>query len=84
MKMRSEGWRDMSPQERYEEADNRMRHLTDRRAQLRRRHAPQDWIAHYDEELARAIRDRRYAQQEAMDAADAERRQAYEAADYGA
>lgn len=71
----------MDAQDRFDEADKRMRRLTDRRAYLAQRNAPQDWIAHYDEALAHAIRERRHYEDEANDMADEARRREYERLD---
>lgn len=82
--MRNRGWIDMDPQDRFDEADKRMRRLTDRRAYLTQRNAPQDWIAHYDEALVHAINERSRYEESANDMADAQRRHEYERLDiYG-
>ncbi len=82
--MRNNGWIDMDPQDRFDEADKRIRRMIDRRAYLTKREAPQDWIAHYDEALVYAINERNRWQDEANDMANAQRRREYERLDiYG-
>ena len=82
--MRNRGWIDMDAEDRFDEADKRMMRLTDRRAYLTQRSAPQDWIAHYDEALMHAINERNHWEGEAQDMAEARRRKEYERMDmYG-
>lgn len=82
--MRNRGWIDMDAQDRFDEADKRMMRLVDRRAEMVKRNAPQDWIAHYDEAIMHANNERRHFADEANDIADAKRRREYERMDiYG-
>lgn len=81
--MRNKGWTD-DPVIRFEEADKRMIHLVNRRAELVKRNAPQDWLDEYDIMIADAIRDHGDWEGAAQDAMDARRRREYERMDiYG-
>ena len=71
----------MDAQDRFDEADNRMRRLIDRKVYLQGRKAPEDWLSQYDEMLAYAVNERRYFESEANDMADAARRREYEIRD---
>lgn len=82
--MRNRGWDDMDAEDRFDEADKRMMRLTDRRAYLAGRTVPQDWLEEYDIALMHAIRERARFEPEALDIAEARRRQEYERMDiYG-
>lgn len=79
--MKNRGWTNMDAQDRFDEADKRMRRLIDRKVYLQGRKAPEDWLDQYDEMLAYAVNERRYFESEANDMADAERRREYEKRD---
>lgn len=79
--MKNRGWTNMDAQDRFDEADKRMRRLIDRKAYLQSRKAPQDWLNQYDEMLVYAVRERGHFESEANDMADAQRRREYERRD---
>jgi len=79
--MKNMGWMNMDAQDRFDEANKRMRRMVDRKAYLKSRQAPQDWLDQYDEMLVYAINERRNFESEANDMADAARRREYERKD---
>lgn len=76
------GWQRMSALEEYEETRKRMNRMMLRRAYLAQRGAPQAWLDDYDEQLAYDANKCKRLEPEIQDAFDAERRKAYEEADY--
>lgn len=83
--MRNRGWKDMDDEDRFNEADKRMKHMVERKAELIKRNPPQDWMDSYDEAIAHAYNERRHYESEASDIIEERRRKEYERMDlYGA
>lgn len=83
MARKDNGWRDMTPQDRYDEASRKVMRLEQRRDELKRRGAPQRMIERYDADINSAKDERQLWGLVAQDSADEEMRREYERLDLG-
>lgn len=83
MARNDDGWRDMAPQDRYDEASRKVMRLEHRRDELKQRGAPQRMIERYDADINSAKDERQLWGLVAQDSADEEMRREYERLDMG-
>ena len=83
MARKDNGWRDMTPQDRYDEASRKVMRLEQRREQLKQRGAPQRMIERYDVDINSAKDERQLWGLVAQDCADAQMRREQEMLDMG-
>ena len=83
MARKDDGWRDMTAQDRYDEASRKVMRLEQRRDELKRRGAPQRMIERYDADINSAKDERQLWGLVAQDSADEEMRREYERLDMG-
>lgn len=83
MARNDDGWRDMTPQDRYDEASRKVMRLEQRREQLKQRGAPQRMIERYDADINSAKDERQLWGLVAQDSADEQMRREYERLDMG-
>lgn len=83
MARKDDGWRDMTPQDRYDEASRKVARLEQRRDELKRRGAPRRMIERYDADINSAKDERQLWALVAQDSADEQRRNEYERLDMG-
>ena len=79
----ADGWRDMTAQDRYDEASRKVARLEERRKELKRRGAPRQMLARYDADINSAKDERQLWGLVAKDRADAQIRHEYERLDMG-
>lgn len=83
MARKDDGWRDMTAQDRYDEASRKVARLEKRREELKRRGAPAQMLARYDADINSAKDERQLWGLEAQDRADAQMRREQEILDMG-
>ena len=83
MARKDDGWRDMTPQDRYDEASRKVLRLELRRDELKRRGAPRRMIERYDADINSAKDERQLWGLVAQDSADEQMRNEYERLDMG-
>lgn len=83
MARKDDGWRDMTPQDRYDEASRKVARLEQRRDELKRRGAPRRMIERYDADINSAKNERQFWGLVAQDSADEQMRNEYERLDMG-
>ena len=83
MARKDDGWRDMTAQDRYDEASRKVARLEERRAELKRRGAPRQMLARYDADINSAKDERQLLGLVAKDRADEQIRHEYERLDMG-
>lgn len=83
MARKDDGWRDMTPQDRYDEASRKVMRLEQRRDELKRRGAPRRMIERYDADINSAKDERQLWGLVAQDSADEQLRNEYERLDMG-
>lgn len=83
MARKDDGWRDMTPQDRYDEAIRKVARLEKRREELMRRGAPAQMLARYDADINSAKDERQLRGLEAQDRADDKLRRKHEMLDMG-
>ena len=83
MARKDNGWRDMTAQDRYDEASRKVARLEKRRDELKRRGAPVQMLARYDADINSTKDERQLWGLEAQDCADAQMRHEYERIDMG-
>lgn len=83
MARKNNGWRDMTAQDRYDEANRKVLRLEQRRDELKRRGAPKRMIDRYDADINSAKDERQLWGIVAQDSADDEMRREYERLDLG-
>lgn len=83
MARKDNGWRDMTPQDRYDEASRKVMRLEQRRDELKRRGAPQKMIERYDADINSAKDERQLWGLVAHDRADEQMRRKHEMLDMG-
>lgn len=83
MARKDDGWRDMTAQDRYDEASRKVARLEKRREELKRRGAPVQMLARYDADINSAKDERQLWGLVAQDCADAQMRHEYERIDMG-
>ena len=83
MARKDDGWRDMTAQDRYDEASRKVARLEKRRDELKRRGAPVQMLARYDADINSAKDERQLWGLEAQDCADAQMRREQEMLDMG-
>lgn len=83
MARKDDGWRDMTPQDRYDEASRKVMRLEQRRDELKQRGAPQRMIERYDADINSAKDERQLWGLVAQDSADDKLRHEYERLDMG-
>ena len=83
MARKNDGWRDMTAQERYDEASRKVARLEERRDELKRRGAPVQMLARYDADINSAKDERQLWGLVAQDRADEQMRHEYERLDMG-
>ena len=83
MARKDDGWRNMTAQDRYDEASRKVARLEERRDELKRRGAPVQMLARYDADINSAKDERQLWGLVAQDCADAQRRHEYERLDMG-
>lgn len=83
MARKDNGWRDMTPQDRYDEASRKVMRLEQRRDELKRRGAPRQMVERYDADINSAKDERQLWGLVAQDSADEVMRREYERLDLG-
>ena len=83
MARKDDGWRDVTPQDRYDEASRKVMRLEQRRDELKQRGAPQRMIERYDADINSAKDERQLWGLVAQDSADDKLRHEYERLDMG-
>ena len=83
MARKDNGWRDMTPQDRYDEAIRKVMRLEQRRDELKMRGAPRRMIERYDADINSAKDERQLWGLVAQDSADEVMRREYERLDLG-
>ena len=83
MARKNDGWRDMTAQDRYDEASRKVARLEKRRDDLKRRGASREMLARYDSDINSAKDERQLWWLEAQDRADAQMRREQEMLDMG-
>lgn len=83
MARKDDGWRDMTAQDRYDEASRKVARLEKRRDDLKRRGAPVQMLARYDADINSAKDERQLWGLVAQDSADEQMRREYERLDMG-
>lgn len=83
MARKDDGWRDMTAQDRYDEASRKVARLEKRRDDLKRRGAPVQMLARYDADINSAKDERQLWGLVAQDRADEQMRREYERLDMG-
>ena len=83
MARKDDGWRDMTAQDRYDEAIRKVARLETRRDELMRRGAPAQMLARYDADINSAKDERQLWGLVAQDCADAQMRSEQEMLDMG-
>ena len=83
MARKDDGWRDMTAQDRYDEASRKVARLEERRNELKRRGAPRQMLARYDADINNAKDERLLWEIVAQDRADDDMRRDYERLDMG-
>lgn len=83
MAHKSDGWRDMTAQDRYDEASRKVARLEARRDELKRRGAPAQMLARYDADINSAKDERQLWGLVAQDRADEQMRLKHEMLDMG-
>ena len=83
MARKDDGWRDMTAQDRYDEASRKVARLEKRREELKRRGASVQMLARYDADINSAKDERQLWGLEAQDCADAQMRREQEMLDMG-
>ena len=83
MARKDDGWRNMTAQDRYDEASRKVARLEERRDELKRRGAPVQMLARYDADINSAKDERQLWGLVAQDCADAQMRHEYELLDMG-
>ena len=83
MARKDDGWRDMTAQDRYEDASRKVARLEKRRDELKRRGAPVQMLARYDADINSAKNERQLWGLVAQDRADDKLRHEYERIDIG-
>ena len=83
MARKNDGWRDMTAQDRYDEASRKVARLEKRREELKRRGAPVQMLARYDADINSAKDERQLWGLVAQDRADDNLRREYERLDMG-
>ena len=83
MARKDDGWRDMTAQDRYDEASRKVARLEKRRDELKRRGSPVQMLARYDADINSAKDERQLWGLEAQDCADAQMRREQEMLDMG-
>lgn len=83
MARKNDGWRDMTAQDRYDEAIRKVARLEKRRDELKRRGAPAQMLARYDADINSAKDERQFWGLEAQDRADDKLRREHEMLDMG-
>lgn len=78
MARKDDGWRDMTAQDRYDEASRKVARLEKRRDELKRRGAPGHILARYDADINSAKDERQLWGLVAQDRADDKLRHEYE------
>ena len=83
MARKDDGWRDMTAQDRYDEASRKVARLEKRREELKRRGASREMLPRYDADINSAKDERQLWGLEAQDRADAQMRREQEMLDMG-
>ena len=83
MARKDDGWRNMTAQDRYDEASRKVARLEERRDELKRRGAPVQMLARYDADINSAKDERQLWGLVAQDCADAQMRREQEMLDMG-
>ena len=83
MARKDDGWRDMTAQDRYDEASRKVARLEKRREELKRRGAPVQMLARYDADINSAKDELQLWWLEAQDRADAQMRREQEMLNMG-
>lgn len=83
MARKDDGWRDMTAQDRYDEASRKVAWLENRRDELKRRGAPAQILARYDANINRAKDERQLWGLVVQDRADDKLRRKHEMLDMG-
>lgn len=83
MARKNDGWRDMTAQDRYDEASRKVARLEHRRDELKRRGAPRRMLERYDADINSAKDERQLWGLVAQDSADEQMRNEYERLDMG-
>ena len=83
MARKDDGWRDMTAQDRYDEASRKVARLEKRRDDLKRRGASREILARYDADINSAKDERQLWGLVAHDCADAQMRREQEMLDMG-
>ena len=83
MARKDDGWRDMTAQDRYDEASRKVARLEKRREELKRRGASREMLARYDADINSAKDERQLWGLVAKDRADDKLRYVYEWLDIG-
>lgn len=83
MARKDDGWRDMTAQDRYDEASRKVARLEKRRDELKLRGAPMEMLARYDADINSAKDERQLWGLVAQDRADEQMRNEYERLDMG-
>lgn len=83
MARKDDGWRDMTAQDRYDEASRKVARLETRRDELKRRGAPRQMLARYDADINSAKNERQLYGLMAQDRADDKLRREHEMIDMG-
>lgn len=83
MARKDDGWRDMTAQDRYDEASRKVARLEERRKELMRRGASREMLARYDADINSAKDERQLWGLVAQDRSDEQMRHEYERLDMG-
>ena len=83
MARKNDGWREMTAQDRYDEASRKVARLEKRREELKRRGAPMQMLDRYDVDINRAKDERQLWGLEAQDCAEDKLRREQEMLDMG-
>ena len=83
MARKDDGWRDMTAQDRYDEASRKVARLEKRRDDLKRRGASREMLARYDADINSAKDERQLWGLVAQDRADEQMRREQEMLDMG-
>ena len=83
MARKDDGWRDMTAQDRYDEASRKVARLEERRDELKRRGAPRHILARYDADINSAKDERQLWGRVAQDCAEDKLRREQEMLDMG-
>lgn len=83
MAHKNDGWRDMTAQDRYDEASRKVARLEKRRDELKRNGAPAQMLARYDADINSAKEERLIWGLAAQDIADEQMRRKHEMLDMG-